>query len=132
MENGNLSTNKWTTMMVTKIVYTVMSNNTPDRYGQATMTSKKFIGKGKWYFKENKERLQKMARDWYKGLSEEEKDKKREYARSKYQNMSTEKKQKIKQREKNWIRSMTQNEKLERQVEQVTEHMKDLLKALQN
>lgn len=46
--------------------------------------------------------------------------------------MSAEKKQKIKQREKNWIRSMTQNEKLERQVEQVTEHMKDLLKALQN
>ena len=73
-----------------------------------------------------------MARDWYKGLSEEEKDKKREYARSKYQNMSAEKKQKIKQREKNWIRSMTQNEKLERHVEQVTEHMKDLLKALQN
>ena len=51
---------------------------------------KKQIQKAKQYCEENKQTLQIMACDQYKGLSEEEKDKNREYVRNGYQNISGE------------------------------------------
>ena len=68
-----------------------MSNNIPvtityqQRYREGN--SKKCLEKGRRYYEKNKERLQKMARDQYRGLSKEKKYKKRENARSIYHNM---------------------------------------------
>ena len=47
----------------------------------------KCIEKGKQYYEDSSERLQKMARDQYKALSDEQEDKKKEYAKNRYQNM---------------------------------------------
>ena len=44
------------------------------------------------YYKKNKEKLQKEARERYQNLSEEEKDKKRKYGRERYQNFTEEEK----------------------------------------
>ena len=46
------------------------------------------LSKANEYYKNNKDRLSKQAREKYDGLSEEEKDKKREYRRNKYHTMS--------------------------------------------
>ena len=40
------------------------------------------------YYKKNKERLSKKARERYQNLSEEEKDKKHQYAHEQYRNFS--------------------------------------------
>ena len=47
------------------------------------------------YYQENKERLQKKARERYLNLSKKEKEKKREYVRESYKNLSEDKKQKL-------------------------------------
>ena len=44
------------------------------------------------YYKNDKKRLRKQARDKYRNLSEEDRNKKREYGRNRYHNMSEEKK----------------------------------------
>ena len=44
------------------------------------------------YYKKNKEKLSKKARERYQNVSEEEKDKKSQYAREPYRNLSEEKK----------------------------------------
>ena len=46
------------------------------------------------YYKTNKEKLSRKAREKYQNLSEEEKDKKHQYARERYRNLSEEEKQK--------------------------------------
>ena len=46
------------------------------------------------YYKKNKEKLRKEARERYQNLSEEEKDKKRQYARERYRNRSEEEEKK--------------------------------------
>ena len=43
--------------------------------------------KAKDYYKNNKERLRKQARDKYRILLEEKKNKKREYGKNRYQNI---------------------------------------------
>ena len=49
------------------------------------------------YYQENKERLQKKARERYQNVSKEEKEKKRQYGREHYKNLSEdEKKYKMK------------------------------------
>ena len=53
------------------------------------------LNKVKDYYKNNKERLMKQARDKYINLPEEEKNKKREYGKNRYHNMSEEKKQRL-------------------------------------
>ena len=55
-----------------------------------------------YYYKNDKKRLRKQARDKYKHLSEEYKNKKREYGRNRCHNMSEEKKQKLKEYQKNY------------------------------
>ena len=54
------------------------------------------------YYKNDKERLRKQARDKYRNLSEEDKNKRREYGKSRYHNISEEKKQKLKEYQKNY------------------------------
>ena len=44
------------------------------------------------YYKENKERLQKKARERYENLSKELKEKKQQYGREHYKNLSEEEK----------------------------------------
>ena len=53
------------------------------------------------YYKNDKERLRKLARDKFRNLSEEEKNKKREYGRNRNHGMSEEKKQRLKEYQKN-------------------------------
>ena len=48
---------------------------------------KKYLERGRRYYKENRKRPQQIPLDQYTGLSEEE-DKKIEYERSRYQNIS--------------------------------------------
>ena len=55
------------------------------------------------YYQENKERLQKKARERYQNLSKEEKEKKRQHGRERYQNLSEEEKQKHYRMRKNII-----------------------------
>ena len=59
------------------------------------------LNKAKEYYKNNNERLKKLARDKYRHLSEEDKNKKREYGKNRYHNMSEEKNQKLKEYQKN-------------------------------
>ena len=63
------------------------------------------LNKGKDYYKNNKERLKKQARDKYRSLSEEKKNKKREYGKNRHHNMSEEKKQRLKESQKNCYRT---------------------------
>ena len=56
----------------------------------------------KVYYKNDKERLRKQARNKYKELSEEEKDIKREYGKIRYHNISGEKTQRLKEYQKNY------------------------------
>ena len=49
------------------------------------------LNKGKYFYKNNKERLRERARDKYRSLCEEEKNRKREYRKNRYHNMSEEK-----------------------------------------
>ena len=44
------------------------------------------------YYQENKERLQKKARERYQNLSKEEKEKKQQYGRERYKNLSEDEK----------------------------------------
>ena len=60
------------------------------------------LSKAKSYYKNNKDRLRRQARDKYRNLSEEEKNKKREYGKNRYRNMSEEKKEKLKEYRKNY------------------------------
>ena len=60
------------------------------------------LNKAKDYYKNNKERLRKQARNKYRSLSQEEKKKKRKYEKNKYHNMSEEKKQRLKEYQKNY------------------------------
>ena len=60
------------------------------------------LNKAKDYFKNNRERLRRQARDKYRNLSKEEKNKKREYGKNRYRNMSEEKKQRLKEYQKNY------------------------------
>ena len=46
------------------------------------------------YYQENKERLEKKARERYQNLSKEEKEKKRQYDREDYKNLSEDEKNK--------------------------------------
>ena len=52
------------------------------------------------YYENDKERLNRQARDQYRNLSEEKKNKKREYGENRYRNMSKEKKQRLKEYQK--------------------------------
>ena len=56
------------------------------------------------YYKNDKERLNKQARDKYRNLSEEEKTKKREYGKNRYHNMPEKKETKIKRISKKLLR----------------------------
>ena len=47
------------------------------------------------YYQENKERLQKKARERYQNLSKEEREKKRQYRRGHYKNLSEDEKSKL-------------------------------------
>ena len=47
------------------------------------------------YYQENKERLQKKARERYQNLSKEEKEKKRQYGRERYKSLPENEKQKL-------------------------------------
>lgn len=64
-----------------KVIYDGDANNTPktmteqERY--RGRNREKCLEKGRRYYAEIKERLQKMAHDQYRGLSEEEKNKKK-------------------------------------------------------
>ena len=58
------------------------------------------LNKAKDYYKNNKERLRRQARDKYRSFSEEEKNKNREYGKNRYHNMSEEKKQRLKEYQK--------------------------------
>ena len=60
------------------------------------------LSKAKDYYKNNKDRLRRQARDKYRRLSEEEKNKKREYGKNRYRNMFEEKKEKLKEYQKNY------------------------------
>ena len=40
------------------------------------------------YYKKNKRKLSKQAREWYRNLSEEEKDNKHQYVNKPYRNLS--------------------------------------------
>ena len=48
------------------------------------------------YYQENKERLQKKARERYENLSNKEKEKKRQYGQERYKNLSEDEKKKKK------------------------------------
>ena len=56
------------------------------------------------YYQENKERLQKKARERYQVLSKEEKEKKRQYGRERYKNLSEVGKQKLCEYRKKYYR----------------------------
>ena len=62
------------------------------------------LSKAKYYYKNNKDRLRKQARDKYRNLSEEEKNKKIEYGKNRYHNMSEEKNQRLKEYQKNYYK----------------------------
>ena len=61
------------------------------------------LNRAKDYYKNDKERLRKQARDKYRNLSEEEKNKKG-YSKNRYHNMSEEKKIRLKEYQKNIVR----------------------------
>ena len=58
------------------------------------------LNRVKDYYKTNKERLKKQARDKYRHLSKEDKNKKREYRRNRCHNKSEETKQKLEEYQK--------------------------------
>ena len=58
------------------------------------------LNRAKDYYKNDKERSRKQARDEYRNLSEEDKKKKGEYVKNRYHNMPEEIKQKLKQYQK--------------------------------
>ena len=60
------------------------------------------LNRAKEYYKNDKERLRKKARDKYRNLSEEDKNKGIEYGKNRYHNMSEEKKQKLKEYQKEY------------------------------
>ena len=57
------------------------------------------------YYQENKERLQKEARERYKNLSKEEKEIKRQYGCERYKNLSENEKQKLVECRKKYYRT---------------------------
>ena len=63
--------------------------------------SKKLSAK---YYQENKERLQKKARERYQNLSKEKKEKKRQYGRERYRNLPEDQKQKLVEYRKKYYR----------------------------
>ena len=56
------------------------------------------------YYQENKERLQKKARERYQNLSKEEKEKKQQYGCERYKNLSEDEKQKLVEYRKKYYR----------------------------
>ena len=56
------------------------------------------------YYQENKERLQKKARERYQDLSKEEKEKKRQYGCERYKNLSEDEKNKLVEYRKKYYR----------------------------
>ena len=60
------------------------------------------LSRAKDYYENDKERLQRQARDKHRNLSEEEKNKNREYGKDRYRNISEEKKQRLKEYQKNY------------------------------
>ena len=56
------------------------------------------------YYQENKERLQKKARERYQNLSKEEKEKKQQYGRERYKNLSEDEKNKLVEYRKKYYR----------------------------
>ena len=56
------------------------------------------------YFQENRERLQRKARERYQNLSKEEKEKKLEYGCEHYKNLSEDEKQKLVEYRKKYYR----------------------------
>ena len=56
------------------------------------------------YFQENRERLQRKARERYQNLSKEEKEKKLEYGCEHYKNFSEDEKQKLAEYRKKYYR----------------------------
>ena len=77
-----------------------MSDNTDLTYYQKKRDV--VLIKAKYYYKNNKDRLRRQARDKYRSLSEQEKNQKREYGKNRYRNMSEEKKEKLKEYQKNY------------------------------
>ena len=55
------------------------------------------------YYQENKERLQKKARERYQNLSKEGTEKKRQYGRERYKNLSEDEKQMLVEYTKKYI-----------------------------
>ena len=55
-------------------------------------------------YQENKERLQKKARERYQNLSKEEKEKKQQYGRERYKNFSEDEKNKLVEYRKKYYR----------------------------
>ena len=56
------------------------------------------------YYQENKERLQKKAREKYQNPSKEEKEKRQQYGRESYKNISEDEKQKLVEYRKKYYR----------------------------
>ena len=56
------------------------------------------------HYQENKERLQKKAREIYQNLSKEEKEKKLQYGRERYKNLSEDEKNKLVEYRKKYYR----------------------------
>ena len=60
------------------------------------------LNRAKYYYKNDKERWRKQARDKYRNLSEEEKNEKRKYGKNRYHNVCKDEKQKLKEYQKNY------------------------------
>ena len=65
------------------------------------------LNRAKDYYKNEKERLRRQARDKYRTLSEEEKNKNREYGKNIYRSLSEEKKKRSKEYHKNYREAKT-------------------------
>ena len=79
IKKANLSEKKWTTMIMKKIfIYYNDEKNTQTTINNRGVIKKvkNMLKKGRGYYKENKERLQGMARDWSRGISGKEKTRK--------------------------------------------------------
>ena len=61
-----------------------MSSSIPETMTYQQRCRQKCLEEGRRYYEENKKMVQKMARDRYRGLSEQEKGKKIEYTRNRY------------------------------------------------
>ena len=60
------------------------------------------LNRAKYYYKNDKERWRKQARDKYRNLSEEEKNEKGKYGKNRYHNVCKDEKQKLKEYQKNY------------------------------